>query len=300
MGFSATGCPAAQTYEVRMKTFSEIKESIALAVEGNLDSQITLGEENLLAQAEAQINYSNYVSRNTGKQCKNPSQAKRVFYEEYLEEFGLKKTQLNAYSKVVEKIGKEQIQLLGGMTVSIHVCADKVSEELRSQILTEVLSGERFTENGIKERIKLALEPPRVEPLTLSDEERDERLRAAGIDAERMNRRIRQQIEINDVIADAEAVADYDADQMEALANEIHTRLMAKAAEYRRQDMVIYTDDQYPDNPLVVLGLEEGYSKREVTKAYRKLASEVHPDHGGTDSAMALVTWARDQLLNNL
>lgn len=245
--------------------------------------------------------HHNYVSvlDSKGRPCKTSKNAMKVFVDTYLSGIGYAGRTLREFSNVAEKMPYEDV-LVTGWTNSCLISSDKVPEELREEIILDSRNNMRpFTSNEVKERIKLALEPPRVAPL-LSEEERDERLRDAGVDVERMNRRIRQQIEINDVIADAEAVADYDADQMEALANEIHTRLMAKAAEYRRQDMVIYTDDQYPDDPLVVLGLEEGYTKKDVTKAYRKLASEVHPDHGGTDSAMALVTWARDQLLNNL
>jgi hypothetical protein len=49
-----------------------------------------------------------------------------------------------------------------------------------------------------------------------------------------------------------------------------------------------------------VLGVEAGASRAEVIAAHRRLVALVHPDKGGTDSAMHEANAARDLLLAQL
>lgn len=50
---------------------------------------------------------------------------------------------------------------------------------------------------------------------------------------------------------------------------------------------------------LEILGLEEGATKDEIEKAYKKLMQKVHPDNEGSDWMAAKLNQARDLLLKN-
>ena len=51
-----------------------------------------------------------------------------------------------------------------------------------------------------------------------------------------------------------------------------------------------------PDSPYKVLGVPEGASKGEIQAAYRRLASQHHPDNGGDAEQFKRVTAARNAL----
>lgn len=53
-----------------------------------------------------------------------------------------------------------------------------------------------------------------------------------------------------------------------------------------------------PEQPFQVLGVGANASKEEIETAYRRLASEHHPDRGGDADQMARINGARDALLN--
>lgn len=52
-----------------------------------------------------------------------------------------------------------------------------------------------------------------------------------------------------------------------------------------------------PEQPFQVLGVSATASKDEIERAYRRLASEHHPDKGGDPQQMARINAARDALL---
>lgn len=52
-----------------------------------------------------------------------------------------------------------------------------------------------------------------------------------------------------------------------------------------------------PPNWMVALGLNPGFTKADVIKAYRQRAMKYHPDLGGTDSDMAALNAARDRAM---
>jgi hypothetical protein len=52
-----------------------------------------------------------------------------------------------------------------------------------------------------------------------------------------------------------------------------------------------------PEQPFQVLGVGANASREEIERAYRLLASEHHPDRGGSEQQMARINAARDQLL---
>lgn len=49
--------------------------------------------------------------------------------------------------------------------------------------------------------------------------------------------------------------------------------------------------------PWRVLGLNPGASRQDIEQAYRQQAQNAHPDHGGSDAAMAELNRARDEAL---
>jgi DnaJ domain len=49
-----------------------------------------------------------------------------------------------------------------------------------------------------------------------------------------------------------------------------------------------------------VLGVQRGASREEIDRAYRTKALRLHPDHGGSDAAMAELNAARDEALKAL
>ncbi len=51
------------------------------------------------------------------------------------------------------------------------------------------------------------------------------------------------------------------------------------------------------EEALEVLGLDDGASREEIKKAYRRLMDGLHPDHGGSDYLAAKINQARDILL---
>jgi hypothetical protein len=53
-----------------------------------------------------------------------------------------------------------------------------------------------------------------------------------------------------------------------------------------------------PEQPFQVLGVGANASKDEIERAYRRLASEHHPDRAGDAHRMARINGARDALLN--
>lgn len=52
-----------------------------------------------------------------------------------------------------------------------------------------------------------------------------------------------------------------------------------------------------PEQPFQVLGVGANASKDEIDRAYRRLASEHHPDRGGDEQQMSRINAARDALL---
>ena len=52
-----------------------------------------------------------------------------------------------------------------------------------------------------------------------------------------------------------------------------------------------------PEQPFQVLGVSAQASRAEIETAYRRLASEHHPDRGGDAQQMARINAARDALL---
>lgn len=54
-----------------------------------------------------------------------------------------------------------------------------------------------------------------------------------------------------------------------------------------------------PVQPFQVLGIKHDAGPREVDEAYKRLASENHPDKGGDSDKMAQINWARDAMLEN-
>ena len=54
-----------------------------------------------------------------------------------------------------------------------------------------------------------------------------------------------------------------------------------------------------PEQPWQVLGISSHATKDEVRDAYRRLASEHHPDRGGDEQQMSRINAARDALLQN-
>ena len=52
-----------------------------------------------------------------------------------------------------------------------------------------------------------------------------------------------------------------------------------------------------PEQPFQVLGVKHDASREEIERAYRRLASEHHPDRGGDSQQMSRINAARDQLL---
>jgi hypothetical protein len=55
-----------------------------------------------------------------------------------------------------------------------------------------------------------------------------------------------------------------------------------------------------PEQPWQVLGVKHDASPGEITTAYKRLASEFHPDRGGDADKMARINRARDALLGEL
>jgi hypothetical protein len=55
-----------------------------------------------------------------------------------------------------------------------------------------------------------------------------------------------------------------------------------------------------PEQPWQVLGLSSHATREQIEAAYRKLASEHHPDKGGDSQHMARINAARDALLEGL
>ena len=54
------------------------------------------------------------------------------------------------------------------------------------------------------------------------------------------------------------------------------------------------------DEALEILGVEEGATKEEITKAYRKLAMKHHPDKNGDQEIFKLIGNAYDLLAPKL
>ncbi|MXP10975.1 J domain-containing protein [Pseudoblastomonas halimionae] len=48
-----------------------------------------------------------------------------------------------------------------------------------------------------------------------------------------------------------------------------------------------------------VLGLDADATRTEIREAYRRIASDIHPDRGGDHARLAEITAARDTLLAN-
>ena len=48
-----------------------------------------------------------------------------------------------------------------------------------------------------------------------------------------------------------------------------------------------------------VLGLDRNATRTEIREAYRRIASDIHPDRGGDNARLAELTAARDTLLAN-
>jgi len=53
-----------------------------------------------------------------------------------------------------------------------------------------------------------------------------------------------------------------------------------------------------PDTCWSILGVRPGSSREDVERAYRDKAKRAHPDHGGSDAAMAELNRARDEALS--
>lgn len=63
------------------------------------------------------------------------------------------------------------------------------------------------------------------------------------------------------------------------------------------QAMQGFTALPAPEQPWQVLGVKHDASRLEIEAAFRKLASEFHPDRGDNSDRMARINRARDQLL---
>lgn len=54
-----------------------------------------------------------------------------------------------------------------------------------------------------------------------------------------------------------------------------------------------------PEQPWQVLGVSMQASTDEIDRAYRRLASDNHPDRGGDSGRMARINWARDAMMGD-
>lgn len=68
-------------------------------------------------------------------------------------------------------------------------------------------------------------------------------------------------------------------------------------AEILERAFIGFTALPAPEKPFHVLGLPDGASRGEIQAAYRRLASQHHPDNGGDAEEFKKVTAARDALL---
>lgn len=98
------------------------------------------------------------------------------------------------------------------------------------------------------------------------------------------------------------AIDRYDrvADNLAAIAATLSAMRMIErhgGAEILDRAFTGFTALPAPEQPWQVLGLKTSSPTREqIDHAYRRLASEHHPDNGGTQAQMARINVARDEL----
>ena len=69
----------------------------------------------------------------------------------------------------------------------------------------------------------------------------------------------------------------------------------ASSNEYKSPDL---NTNMSIDEALQILGLEEDPNSEQITKAYRKIIQQLHPDRGGNQYFAAKANEARDVLLS--
>lgn len=85
------------------------------------------------------------------------------------------------------------------------------------------------------------------------------------------------------------------ADEERRSAQEQAKRLLDE--ENQRREAVQRAVKERTSKALKILGIEEGYTRDSLIKAFRKAVMKAHPDRGGTDAEMIRVVEAKDLLL---
>ena len=84
------------------------------------------------------------------------------------------------------------------------------------------------------------------------------------------------------------------------LLNAYMARRFHNSSEEQYQQQYAKTDtDTAIEEAWQILGLEQGASKEEITKAHKRLIQKLHPDRGGNDYLAAKINAAKDALLKN-
>ncbi len=92
---------------------------------------------------------------------------------------------------------------------------------------------------------------------------------------------------------------DKNSDYVRSAAFQAEVVRWRRANNRQENEEASWPDDLFPDNGsfYAVLGLSPDASPDDVVAAYRRKARECHPDHGGSDEAMAAVNGAYERLM---